>query len=218
MPLRFENEFVVAAAIEPTWVVLVDLARVAQCLPGASIVASEQEGIFEGTMRVKVGPVTVDYRGVARIEELDEVARTAVIKVEGREQQGQGTASARIRNTLAESDDGTRVLVETELSVTGRPAQFGRGIMQDVASSMLEQFARCLSETIAREAVFVVESSDESSAAQVTSSLDLTAAVRGAVGRRVARVTGVTLLGGLLSRLRRVRKGGSRSDESRQER
>src|SRR5438034_763724 len=100
-------------------------------------------------MRVKVGPVSMSYAGTARLEDVDETARTAVFAVKGKETRGQGTAAATIRNRLVPEGKATRVVVETELSVTGRPAQFGRGIMQDVASSMLGDFARCLSALMA---------------------------------------------------------------------
>jgi hypothetical protein len=97
-------------------------------------------------MKVKLGPVTMNYKGTARLESVDEPTRTAVFAVQGKETRGQGSASATIRNHLVEENGSTRVLVETELSVTGRPAQFGRGIMQDVAASMLGDFSKRLSD------------------------------------------------------------------------
>jgi uncharacterized protein len=143
--LKLENEFVVEAPVESTWKTLLDLQRVAGCLPGATIEAPDADGTYAGSMRVKVGPVSMNYAGTARLEDVDEAAHTAVFAVKGKETRGQGSATATIRNRLVPEGQGTRVLVETELSVTGRPAQFGRGIMQDVATSMLGEFARCLS-------------------------------------------------------------------------
>jgi hypothetical protein len=102
-------------------------------------------------MRVKLGPVSMTYKGTAQLEALDEAAHTAVFAVKGKETRGQGTATATIRNRLVEEGSSTRVLVETELSVTGRPAQFGRGIMQDIAASMLGDFAKRLSELMAAD-------------------------------------------------------------------
>ena len=145
MALKLENEFVVEAPVESTWQTLLDLQRVAGCLPGATIEAPDADGTYAGSMRVKVGPVSMNYAGTARLEDVDEGAHTAVFAVKGKETRGQGSATATIRNRLVPEGEGTRVVVETELSVTGRPAQFGRGIMQDVASSMLGDFARCLS-------------------------------------------------------------------------
>src|SRR5919202_183616 len=150
MALTLENEFVVAAPVEPTWRLLLDLERVATCLPGAAVEPGPEDGTLLGTMRVKLGPVTMDYKGTARLEEVDEQARTAVFAVDGKETRGHGFASARIRNTLTDEAGSTRVRVETQLNVTGRPAQFGRGIMQDVAARMLADFAACLSQTLAQ--------------------------------------------------------------------
>jgi len=144
--LKLENEFVVAAPIESTWRTLLDLERVAGCLPGARIEPAEEPGSYNGAMRVKLGPMTMEYKGTARLESVDESAHTAVFAVQGKETRGQGSARATIRNQLVDSGGSTQVLVETELSITGRPAQFGRGIMQDVATSMLGDFAKCLSE------------------------------------------------------------------------
>src|SRR5204863_3313924 len=147
--LKLENEFVVEAPVESTWETLLDLQRVAGCLPGASIETPDAEGTYTGSMRVKVGPVSMNYAGTARLEDVDEAAHTAVFSVKGKETRGQGSATATIRNRLVPEGQATRVVVETELSVTGRPAQFGRGIMQDVASSMLGDFSRCLSTLMA---------------------------------------------------------------------
>ncbi len=151
MALKLENEFVVAAPIGPTWQTLLDLERVAGCLPGATIEPVDAEGTYKGSMRVKLGPVSMNYTGTARVETLDEESHTAVFAVHGKETRGQGSATATISNRLVEEGDSTRVLVETELSVTGRPAQFGRGIMQDVAASMLDDFSRKLSVLMAAD-------------------------------------------------------------------
>ena len=149
MALKLENEFVVAAPIEPTWKTLLDLERVAGCLPGATIEPADEPGRYTGSMRVRLGPVSMNYNGTAQVESIDESTHTAVFAVQGKETRGQGSASATIRNHLVEENGSTRVLVETELSVTGRPAQFGRGIMQDVAASMLGDFSKRLSEMMA---------------------------------------------------------------------
>jgi len=178
MALKFENEFVVDAPVEPTWRTLLDLPRVARCLPGATIEPVSEDGSYQGSMRVKVGPVTMDYKGVARLTEVDEAAHVAVFNVQGKELRGQGTASATIRNSLVAEGDSTRVLVETELSVTGRPAQFGRGIMQDVAAKMLSDFAGCLSRTLG-------ETPDEPAPAPA---LDLAPAVGGVLAARIRRL------------------------------
>ncbi|HEX4805786.1 MAG TPA: SRPBCC family protein [Conexibacter sp.] len=146
--MKITNEFTVAAPLEETWRTLLDIQRVASCLPGASVEPSDEAGVFKGRMRVKLGAVTTDYSGVARIRELDEDARVAVFDVRGKELRGQGTASAAITNRLSEEGGRTRVAVETDLAITGRPAQFGRGLMADVAGKILEEFAKRLEREI----------------------------------------------------------------------
>ena len=204
MALTLENEFVVEAPIETTWHMLLDLERVATCLPGASIEGAAPDGGLLGKMQVKLGPVTMDYSGTVRIEESDERARVTVMRVDAREIRGQGSASARIRNTLSGENGSTRVQVHTELNVTGRPAQFGRGIMQDVASRLLADFALRLSDRLSHgEAASERETAPTSSPS--ASALDLTPAVSGALGRRVLTVTGLAALARFVARLARRR-------------
>jgi hypothetical protein len=199
MALEFENEFVVDAPVEPTWGTLLDLPRVARCLPGATIEPVSEDGSYPGSMRVKVGPVTIDYKGVARLTEVDEDARVAVFNVQGKELRGQGSASATIRNSLVPEGGSTRVKVETELSVTGRPAQFGRGIMQDVAGSMLADFAQSLSEMVAAEGTSAAAAPGADAEPAKEQALDLTGHVGGVLRQRLARWTGVAALKRLLS-------------------
>ena len=147
--MKLDNEFVVAAPLDRTWTTLLDLDRVAGCLPGATLEPSTGDGTYRGGMKVKLGPMVVSYDGVARLVDVDEDGFTSTLEVQGKESRGQGTAAARIRNRLEDAGGGsTRVRVETELQVTGRQAQFGRGIMQDVAGRMLEEFAGRLEQLI----------------------------------------------------------------------
>lgn len=146
--MKLENEFTVPAAVEQVWPVLLDIARVGNCLPGAVVEPSGEDGVYRGTMKIKLGPVTTLYEGTARIQDVDRDAHTASISVTAREANGQGTASAVITNRLVPADGHTRVVAETDLAITGRQAQFGRGIMQDVASRLLGQFAARLEEEI----------------------------------------------------------------------
>jgi carbon monoxide dehydrogenase subunit G len=140
--MKLKNEFTVAVPLERAWETLLDIERVAGFLPGATIEPTDEEGVYAGAMKVKLGPMAVQYKGTARMGEIDEANHTADIQVEAKELRGQGTARARIRNTLVADDGGTRVIAETDLDITGRQAQFGRGIMQDVAGRMLGQFAQ----------------------------------------------------------------------------
>jgi uncharacterized protein len=142
--MKLRNEFLIGAPIDQTWDMLLDIQRVAQCLPGAKIEPADGDGVYRGQMKVRLGPMTVEYQGTARLGDVDEDEHVATIDVKGKEARGQGTASATITNSVAPEGDRTKVVVETDLNVTGRPAQFGRGIMEDVAAKMLDDFAKRL--------------------------------------------------------------------------
>jgi hypothetical protein len=140
--MKFTNEFTVAVPLERVWETLLDIERVAGFLPGATIEPSTEEGVYNGTMKVKVGPMSVNYKGTARMARTDETEHVAEIAVEAVDTKGQGTATATISNRVVAHEGGTRVMAETDLSITGRQAQFGRGIMQDVSQRMLDDFAK----------------------------------------------------------------------------
>src|ERR687894_2045742 len=167
--MKINNEFTVGVPIQQAWNTMLDLERIAPCLPGAAIQESEG-GEYQGTMKVKIGPITANYKGTVKIEEADEQNHRAVLQATGRDARGQGTASATIVSTLQEEgSDSTRVNVETDMKLTGRAAQFGRGIAQDVATKMLNQFAECLEREIsggpgegAAESAAPTETSDDS--------------------------------------------------------
>ena len=146
--MKINNEFTVSAPIQQAWDTMLNLERIAPCLPGAAIQDEKDEGEYDGTMKVKIGPITANYKGTVKFEEVDEENHRAVLQATGRDARGQGTASATIVSTLQEDSDGTKVSVETDMKLTGRAAQFGRGIAQDVATKMLDQFASCLEEEI----------------------------------------------------------------------
>ncbi len=145
--MRIENEFTVNAPVQQAWEAMLDLERVAPCLPGAVIEEAAGEE-YQGTMAVSLGPISARYRGTARIEETDEENHRAVFRADGKETRGQGTASATITSTLHEENGATRVYVETDVEVTGRVAQFGRGIMQDVAEEIMDRFSTCVEQEI----------------------------------------------------------------------
>ncbi|MEA2292117.1 MAG: uncharacterized protein QOF17_1137 [Solirubrobacteraceae bacterium] len=147
--MKLENEFTVPAPVERAWDVLLDLERVAPCLPGAAIHGHEGDD-YSGTMTIKIGPITARYKGTVRIEESDAQARRAVMRAQASDQKGQGTAAATITSTMERVPEGTRVRVETDMRVTGPAAQFGRGVMQDVSKKMMGRFADCLAAEIGR--------------------------------------------------------------------
>lgn len=138
--MELSNEFEVATDLEEAWSVLTDIERIAPCLPGAELREVDGEE-YRGVVKVKVGPITAEYKGVARLIELDAKEHRAVLRAEGRESRGQGTAAATITATLEPSEKGTRVSVQTDLSITGKVAQFGRGVLADVSAKLLAQFA-----------------------------------------------------------------------------
>ena len=146
--MKLENEFTVPAPVDQAWAVLLDVERVAPCLPGAAIEGSDGDE-HTGTMTIKIGPITARYKGTVRIEESDEDARRAVMRAQARDSRGQGTAAATITSTMEEVEGGTRVHVETDMRVTGPAAQFGRGVMQDVSAKLMGRFADCLAEEMA---------------------------------------------------------------------
>lgn len=145
------NEFTVGADVETVWRHLLDMEGVASCLPGATIEATDDEDTYNGSMRVRMGPMTVDYRGTASFAEIDEQAHRATISLRAREKKGQGTAMATIENRLEPHDDGTRVIAETDLHITGPQAQFGRGVLEDVGGRILAEFSTRLESRIAGE-------------------------------------------------------------------
>jgi carbon monoxide dehydrogenase subunit G len=146
--MKLENEFSVAAPLEETWATLLDIERVATCLPGATVEPAGEGGVYRGAMKVKLGPMTVNYEGTARLQDVDEDNHTASIAIQAREAKGQGTAAAVISNRLEQVNGRTKVTAVTDLKITGRQAQFGRAMMEDVADSMMKQFAERLEEEI----------------------------------------------------------------------
>jgi carbon monoxide dehydrogenase subunit G len=161
--MKLENEFTVPAPVEQAWEVLLDVERVAPCLPGAAIEGTDGDE-HKGTMTIKIGPITTRYSGTVKIEEADESARRAVMRAQARDQRGQGTAAATITSTMEEVEGGTRVRVETEMRVTGPAAQFGRGVMQDVSAKLMNRFADCLAEEMAGAAATGVAAGGDAAA------------------------------------------------------
>jgi carbon monoxide dehydrogenase subunit G len=160
--MKLEQSFEVQAPIDEVWAALIDLERVAPCLPGAAITERDEDGTYHGTFQVKLGPATAAYRGTIKIEEADEANHRATLKARGTDKRGQGGASATIVNTLSEHGGGTRVDAVTDFSITGRLAAFGRGgMMQDISNRMMRDFATCLQSRLAGEAPPVVPSGAE---------------------------------------------------------
>lgn len=141
--MRLDHTFTVPATVETAWDVLLDVPGIAPCMPGATLTEFDGEK-FAGTVKVKLGPVTLTYRGTGRFAEVDEAARRVVLEASGKETRGSGTAAARVTAVLVPDGDTTRVDVGTDLTITGRPAQFGRGMISDVGERLIGQFAGSL--------------------------------------------------------------------------
>jgi carbon monoxide dehydrogenase subunit G len=141
--MKLENEFRVDVPVEQAWRVLLDVERIAPCMPGAQL--QEVEGDeYRGIVKVKVGPITAQYKGAARITEADEANHRAVIRAEGRDTRGQGNASATVTATLQPEGAGTRVNIDSDVTITGKVSQFGRGVIADVSAKLLDQFVAAL--------------------------------------------------------------------------
>ena len=146
--MKLENEFVVPVPRDEAWDVLMDVERIAPCMPGATFDGYEGDS-FMGRVKVKLGPITVTYAGVAKFVERDKEGGRAVIDAAGKESRGAGTANATIETILLDQGATTLVKVTTDLNITGKPAQFGRGVMVEVGTKILGQFADCLAGQLA---------------------------------------------------------------------
>ena len=141
--MRIENDMHVSASMEEAWALLTDIPAIAPCLPGAKLI--DQDGdTYEGTMKVKVGPIVAEYSGTATVVEMNETDRTVKLTASGRDKRGAGNASADIFASMVEDDGGTTVSIATDLKVAGKVAQFGRGAMADISKKLLGQFAECI--------------------------------------------------------------------------
>ena len=146
--MELEHSFTIPVPMEQAWEVLLDVERVAPCMPGATIDGVDGE-VISGKIKVKVGPIALTYAGTARFTEKDEQARMVALEASGKETRGTGTASATVRSTLQDLGGQTRVTVHTTMNITGRPAQFGRGVMVEVGGKIIEKFATNLAAQLA---------------------------------------------------------------------
>jgi uncharacterized protein len=170
--MKLEHRFTVPTSVDETWEAFNDLERVVPCFPGASLTSFEGSE-FTGSCKVKLGPISLLYKGSGQFVERDEAQHRAVLEAKGKDKRGNGTASATVTAQLtSEGPTSTAVVVETDLAVTGKPAQFGRGVMQDVSDKMLGQFVDCLTTKLgpgtAAEEVAAERSADEAAASAPT--------------------------------------------------
>lgn len=150
--MKLEQSFEVTAPIDRVWNALIDVERVAPCLPGASVTGRNEDGSFAGDLKIKIGPTTAAYSGRLEMENIDESSHTATMQAQGTDRRGQGGAKATITSKLSESANGTRVDVSTDYHITGRLARFGRGgMIEDISNRLLREFASCLQTSLANE-------------------------------------------------------------------
>lgn len=141
--MKLEQSFEVAAPVDRVWQALIDVEHVAPCLPGAAVTGRNDDGSYNGTFTIKIGPTTASYTGKLKMEDVDEQAHSATLQAQGTDKRGQGGAKATITSTVAEAGDGgARVVVHTDYHITGRLARFGRGgMIEDISERLLKEFA-----------------------------------------------------------------------------
>ncbi|MBN9109024.1 MAG: SRPBCC family protein [Pseudonocardia sp.] len=171
--MQLENKFTIAAPIEEAWAALNNPETVAPCFPGATLTEYEDDS-FTGTVKVKLGPISLTYKGKGTYVERDDANHKVVIDATGRDSRGNGTAAAKVTGSMvAQGPDKTEVTMVTDLSITGRPAQFGRGVISDVSEKIIGQFASCLTDKLsgsaAADAAHAAPSADAPAAAAPTS-------------------------------------------------
>ncbi|MFF7886736.1 SRPBCC family protein [Streptomyces sp. NPDC020794] len=204
--MELHHEFTVPVPVDDAWRALLDVERIAPCMPGATV--DEYDGkTVTGSVKVKVGPITVTYRGTAVFEEQDESAHRMVLIASGKETRGQGTARATVTGTLGERDGGTAVSVRTDLTVTGRPAQFGRGVLAEVGDKLVGQFAECLARRLEEptDRTEPAEPLQPAQPVQPVQPIDLLRTAGPPVAKRVAIVAATAVLALVFVRIRRHR-------------
>jgi uncharacterized protein len=142
--MEFENTFVVDASVEEVWDLLLDVERIAPCMPGAQVLEQTGEDAYKVAVKVRLGPMTMNYKGDVEILDKDAEAHQATMRAKAKEARGQGTASANIRMALAGQDQGTRASIVTEMHMSGKAAAMGQGVIRDVAATLTDTFAKNL--------------------------------------------------------------------------
>ena len=146
--MELNHRFTVPIGVEETWAHFNDIASVAECFPGAQVTEADEQS-FTGSVKVKLGPIALQYNGSGTFVEKDAEAHRFVVDAKGKDKRGNGTAGANVVVTMTDVGGSTDVSVHTDLAITGKPAQFGRGVMQDVSDKLLGQFVSCLEQRLA---------------------------------------------------------------------
>ena len=196
--MELNNEFRVAVPTATVWEVFTDVERVAPCLSGATLLSVDGDD-FTGAVKVKVGPITVSYQGVATYQEKDSAAQRIVLRAEGKETRGNGTAAATVTAQLKDEGDATTVVITTDLAISGKAAQFGRGVLADVSGNLIAQFARSLEAELlggATASTSAPSTEAATAAAQPADSVDLLKVVAMPVAKRYGPAVAVAAAAG----------------------
>ena len=167
--MKFENAFTVDAPVDEVWLTLLDVERVAPCMPGAEVTERIGDDAYKDSVKVKVGPMSMTYRGEVQIVDRDEQERRATMHVKAKEARGQGTADADVQMSLAEEAGGTHATIETEVQMSGRVAAMGQSVIGDVSAKLIETFAANLAAMLSHGAAPETDSSDAAAAGDVAS-------------------------------------------------
>lgn len=218
--MELNNEFRVAVPAAKTWQVLTDVERVAPCIPGAQLLSVDGDD-FTGAVKVKVGPITVSYRGDATFQEKDAGAQRVVIRASGKETRGSGNAAALVTAQLKDEGDATHVVITTDLTISGKAAQFGRGVLADVSTNLIGQFARNLEADLlggtSPSAATSAAATPAAAASDAGDSVDLLKVVAAPMAKRFAPVIAAVAAGAaagfLLGRRKRRHPATELADE-----
>jgi uncharacterized protein len=194
--MKIDNSFLVDLPVAQAWTLLLDIPAVVPCMPGATLLAVDDDRTYRGQVTVKLGPVTVTFQGRARLEAVDEAARTVRVKASGNEMKGRGSAQADVTFSLQPAEAGTRVAIATDVALAGPVAQYGRaqGVIADVAQAVIDTFARNLRDRIAAPVAAEASASAPATAATASpppaAALSLWSVLVAVLRRWLGRLTG----------------------------
>lgn len=189
--MNFEHSLFVPLPVERAWPLFLDIERIAPCVPGAQLQGSEGNE-YRGSVKVRLGPITAQYKGAVTIDEADEAARRIVLTAKARDVHGQGNAQAAVVARMTPEDAGTRIALLTDLQISGKVAQLGKGVMQDVSAKLVQQFAQALEREIASEPSSAA--APPAAEPREAEAVDLLALAGSALGKRLAMGAAVALL------------------------